>query len=66
MKKGETYLVNHRRKGRFFMMIDHDGGEWVEGTVVGGVASAIMNYNVKEKGENITVRKSFCDFTLQP
>lgn len=54
---GNTYIINHTRKGVFGMRVDRQDDEWLHGEVVGGVAKAIMDYNVKEKGEAITVRK---------
>lgn len=56
------YRVNHSRKGRFVMRVDHVGEEWVHGFVVDGVAKAIMDYNIKEPGDPITVRLSHCQF----
>jgi len=66
MTEGKIYLVKHRRKGNFFMRLAGQCDEWAEGEIVGGTAKAIMEYNVKDKGENITVRKSLADFVEQP
>ncbi len=56
---GATYIVNHSRKGKFALRVDSQDDEWLTGEVVGGTAKAIMDYNIKEKGDPITVRKSF-------
>jgi putative AlgH/UPF0301 family transcriptional regulator len=56
-ENGQTYIVNHSRKGTFGLRVDSQDDEWLHGEVVGGVAKAIMDYNVKETGEPITVRK---------
>ena len=60
------YNVNHSRKGRFTMRVDNVNGEWVCGQIVDGTATAMMDYNVKEAGEDITVRLSLCQFTPIP
>ena len=62
MKRGKIYLVKHTRKGNFRMKVIEDSGEWVSGIVIEGIANAIMDYNIKEEGEKITVRKGLCRF----
>jgi len=59
---GKTYRVIHSRKGTFDMRIASFNDEWAEGVIVKGSAKAMMDYNEKETGENITVRISFCHF----
>jgi len=61
---GGVYAVNHSRKGKFQMRVDRIDGEWVEGVIVSGTAQAILDYNVRETGEDITVRASLATFTL--
>lgn len=56
---GQTYIINHTRKGTFGMRVDSQDEVWLHGEVVSGTAQAMMDYNVKEKGEKITVRKCF-------
>ena len=58
-----TYHVDHSRKGKFTMRVDSLNGEWVSGQIVAGTAKAMLDYNVKETGEDITVRLSHCKFT---
>lgn len=59
---GGTYLVRHVRKGIFGMRVSHVSDEWVDGVVVNGTAKAVLDYNVKEVGDEITVRRSLCSF----
>lgn len=56
-ENGQTYIINHSRKGRFAMHVEKQDDEWLYGYVAGGTAMAIMDYNIKEKSEKITVRK---------
>jgi len=60
------YNVNHSRKGKFTMRVDSVTVDWAHGQVVDGTAKAMMNYNVKEAGDPITVRLSHCQFTPIP
>ena len=59
----KTYKVYHNRKGKFTMHVTSFDSTWVKGTIVDGKAGAMLKYNEKEKGEEITVRISFCKFT---
>ena len=64
LRKGSTYKVSHRRKGDFVMKItDNSDTEWVSGVIIEGVANAKSFDNVREKNDDITVRRSFCKFT---
>lgn len=56
---GATYLISHTRKGRFFMRVTGQCDEWLSGVVVAGTAKAMLDYNVKEAGDELTIRKSF-------
>ncbi|MCE9567414.1 MAG: hypothetical protein K8U57_35890 [Planctomycetes bacterium] len=55
---GETYIINHSRKGIFGLKVTGQDGEWLHGVVAGGTAKAMLGYNFREAGEEITVRKS--------
>jgi len=57
--EGSTYLISHTRKGRFFMRVTGQFDEWLSGVVVAGTAKAMLDYNVKEAGDEVTLRKSF-------
>jgi len=60
---GRDYHVSHTRKGKFGMRVENVGDEWISGSVVSGVAKAMLDYNRVYVGEPITVRRSFCTFT---
>lgn len=60
---GKTYTVKHSRKGTFTMRVLDVAGEWVHGVIVAGRANAMLEYNERETGEDITVRDSLCHFT---
>lgn len=61
---GEIYEVNHSRKGRFNMLVESQDDEWVTGIITDGQAGAILDYNIREQFEEITIRKSLCSFKL--
>lgn len=63
---GGTYSVRHSRKGQFCMRITAIRGEWIDGVITSGRASALLEYNEVETGEEITVRDSLATFTLLP
>jgi hypothetical protein len=60
---GGKYVVRHTRKGRFSVRIDAISGEWIECTIIGGRAGAMLSYNERETGEKITLRDCHCSFT---
>jgi hypothetical protein len=60
---GKLYKVTHSRKGMFTMRVTAINGEWISGVVGDSVAKAVMEYNVKYSGDEITVRDSHCSFT---
>lgn len=62
-QKGRLYEVNHSRKGTFKMRVLGVTREWVTGVIVEGRAQAFLDYNVKEEGEEVTVRDSLCSLT---
>lgn len=66
MNIGKTYLVNSSRKGVFTGKLINEGDDFATFEITAGVAKAMMDYNVREKGEEVSVRKSFCAFTEQP
>jgi hypothetical protein len=61
---GKKYNVNHTRKGKFTIMVSDDDGDFVTGVIKEGTTKAIMDYNVKRKEEEVSVRKCFCSFEL--
>lgn len=56
---GATYLISHTRNGRFFMRVTGQSDEWLNGVVVAGTAKAMLDYNVKKAGDEVTLQKSF-------
>ena len=66
LENGKIYLVNSQRKGTFMGRLIKNDDTWADFTIVGGKAKAMIDYNEREKGENVTVRKAFCSFTEQP
>ena len=65
MKNGQTYLVNSQRKGVFFGKLTHHDDVWATLEITAGKAGAMLDYNEREKGEEVTVRRAFCAFTEQ-
>jgi hypothetical protein len=61
---GKTYDVSSQRKGKFRMKLTHQDKTWASGIIIKGKAKAMLAYNEVEKGEEVTVRKSFCTFTI--
>jgi len=59
LKDGETYLISAARKGTFMMKVESQCDEWVTGVVVGGETEAMLDYNKRYVGEEVTCRKSF-------
>lgn len=66
MKIGATYLINSSRKGTFAGKLVHFDDTWVAFNITACKASAMLEYNEAHKGEEVTVRRSFCTFTEQP
>jgi len=58
LENGKTYLVNHSRKGTFAMKVNSQCDTWAHGVVAGGKASAMLDYNEKFNGDDISVRIS--------
>lgn len=63
---GQTYRVKHSRKGIFEMRVTGVDKDWAHGVITDGFAGAILPYNEREVGEDITVRRSFCVFSAAP
>lgn len=62
LKKKQLYAVKHSRKGKFNLLITEISGEWITGIIKKGTANALLDYNVKETGEEITIRECLCKF----
>lgn len=62
---GKTYRVQHSRKGTFILLVTSKTDEWVTGTIMEGTAKAMLDYNVREAGEDITLRLSFINSAVE-
>lgn len=62
---GKPYKVVSRRKGTFTGIAASVSDEWVTVLITRGKAKAMLSYNEREAGEEITVRRSLTAFTLQ-
>ena len=63
LEVGKTYMVDHKRKGRFCARVLSFGDEWADVQITSGRAGAMMSYNEAGPGEKITVRLSHCVFS---
>ena len=63
LEVGKIYDVVNQRKGKFRMQLTRHDETWASGVITKGKAKAIRAYNEVEKGEEVTVRKSFTTFT---
>lgn len=66
LEVGKTYLVNSSRKGTFMGKLLDVNETWATFEITGGKAKAMLDYNEREKGEEVTVRRVWCGFTEQP
>ena len=62
---GGLYLVTSTRKGTFMGRLIHHCETWATFQITAGKASAMLDYNEREKGEEVTVRRALCTFTEQ-
>ena len=60
--ENEIYEVSHTRKGTFVMQFLNESGDWVTGIITEGRTRTMAIRNSKTVGEEITIRKSFCQF----
>jgi hypothetical protein len=61
---GKTYKVVSQRKGTFTGMATQVSDEWVTVLITTGKAMAMLDYNERDAGEEVTVRRSLTAFTL--
>ena len=59
---GNLYNVKHSRKGKFTMRVTGFDEEWITGIIVDSTAKAMLDYNVKTSGDEITVRRTYCNY----
>lgn len=62
LKEGQEYEVRNSRKGTFAMRITKLNGEWITGVITEGQANAVMLYNVRDTGEEVTIRDTHSYF----
>ncbi len=62
MEIGATYHINSFRKGAFTGRLVKHCDTWATFEITDGIADAILDYNIQEKGEEVTVRKTHCTF----
>ena len=60
---GKIYRVASNRKGVFTGVVTQACDTWATILITNGKAKALMEYNEREQGETVTVRRSFCAFT---
>ena len=60
---GKIYDVFSSRKGKFRIKVTSQCETWATGIITKGKAKAICEYNERERGEEITVRKELSSFT---
>ena len=58
-EEGKIYKVRHSRKGIFHLHVLKQDDTWLTGTIIKGHAGAMLEYNERYVGDEITVRKSF-------
>lgn len=63
IEAGRTYRINSSRKGTFIGVVTSLDDTWATVLITNGKAQAMMEYNEREAGEEVTVRRSFCAFT---
>ncbi len=63
LQVGKTYRVNSSRKGVFVGRMLGFDDTWASILITEGKAKAMLEYNERNEGEEVTVRRSFCTFT---
>lgn len=58
LQEGEIYEVTHQRKGTFRVRLTGNSAEWLCGTVVAGMAHALLPENRAGVGEVVVMRRS--------
>lgn len=62
IEAGKTYRINSTRKGLFTGIVTRFDDTWADVLITDGKAKAMLDYNEREQGETVTVRRSFCTF----
>lgn len=58
LQEGKVYEVTHSRKGTFRLRLTGIGAEWLRGTVVAGMAHALLPENRVAVGEVVDMKRS--------
>lgn len=61
--RGHTYRVASSRKGKFTGVLVIADETWATFEITSGKAEAILPYNERNVGEEVTVRRQWCTFT---
>ena len=60
---GKIYDVFSSRKGKFRFKLTDQCKDFATGIILKGKANAILQYNERSKGEEVSVRKELSSFT---
>lgn len=64
LQNGANYKVNSSRKGKFTgLLVSHDD-TWAIIEITDRKAQAMLAYNQRSIGEEVTVRRELCSFEL--
>ena len=66
LEVGKEYECRNSRNGTFAMRVTSVSDCWITGTVTQGEAGAILAYNMRGLGEEVTVRDEHSYFVLLP
>lgn len=62
LQNGATYKVKSSRNGKFIgLLVSHDD-TWATIEITDGKAQAMLAYNQRSIGEEVTVRREWCSF----
>lgn len=65
LETGKTYLIKAQRKGTFMMRVTGQCDTWTTGIISGGKTTAMLDHNVKEKGDEVACRTSFIQSAIK-
>ena len=63
---GQEYRVASSRKGSFSGVLTSHCETWATFRITRGRAKAMLAYNERHEGEEVTVRRAWCSFTELP
>lgn len=62
LELNKEYRVKHSRKGTFTGILKHFDDTWAVLLLTQGRANAMLAENIVDEGEEVTIRRSFCEF----